>query len=530
MKAILYDRWGHFLHELNLYKCNQFTEINGEDYIEIQTDEPLAKGDRIIVWDGADWFEYVFNEGEQVHNGGQTYTMTCDNSLMWDLSLRHVSYAGWDSADAKYALTEILKLHPAWSVGSVLSTDKKKLEYERESAYQALLETCGAFNCEIKKEITVDKTGVVKRTVSLVEQIGQKTNIRFDYGDGIFGVHKTINAEPVLTACYGYGSGIGDEELKCYVTNDQIVEEWGMSDGHGAIIHAEGEFSDSDIEDLSELEAATTDHLNAHSSPSITYEMEEPYLALQGAKLGDTVQSVDADFNPPVRLDTRVGAIERDLITNIVTKAVFGNVISYLPDALARSYDQGKVIIKQTNVIGGLRSDLKSTQQQLAEAQRELAQTKTDLEIAQRNAQSAREDANAAKKQANDLAVTVEQQQADIDQMRDEISEVASSLSSARKTIQMYSGQLQELDALTAWHTGFIHLNWAMSAAQHQAFINSERNYQANGGQSQSALAMYNELIALPVSDPGGDGPSVEEINSLTDAMTEKPESEKSTE
>lgn len=553
MKALLFSRWGAFLHELNLYSCEQYMEINGEDYIDIKTDEPLAKGDRILIQDcNEDWFEYVFNEGEQVHDGNQTYSMTCDNSLMWDLSLKHIRYAGWDSADCKYAVTELLKLHPLWSVGTVLSTSRKKLVYERETAWQALLETCGTFNCEMQKSITVDKNGVVKRTLSLMEHIGERRDVRFDYGNGIYGVTKTINSDPVLTACYGYGSGTGDEDLWCYVTNDGALREWGLPGGGQVIHHAEGDYTNNDVEDAATLRQLTTDYLNGHSAPSITYEMDEPYLALQGVRLGDTVQSVDADFYPPVRLETRIGSMERDLLTNIVTKAVYGNVISYLPDALSRSYDQQKVIIKQTAIIGELRGDLADTQnslrdatsslsqaegnisklqKDLSNAQKELSDTTADLDKALSDLETAKSDAAAAKKKAEGLDTQ-------LGDAKTRLTNAEKDLSAKDKTITSLNNRVGDLEDSVS--------NWLASSARYsnayndmvtigdiwlrarrgqplyqsdrkiieQAYATYQREVQNGVRRNESIEQIYNETIlaldeqGFTSADEGGEPPS----------------------
>lgn len=364
VRCLVYDRWLHMLHELTVLEMTHREEIDGEDSIEITTDEPLSWGDRILWDDNGQWREHVVNTIHQSHEGSETFSFSGISSFQWDLSLKHVRYTDWSSANCQYAVTELLKLHPLWAPGNIFDTPNKHLKYERESAYQALLHTAGAFNAEFYKTIEVDKYGVVSRKLSMTDAIGNMTDLRYDYGSGLDGVIKDIDDEyPAITACYGYGSSSGKNDLWVYVTNDAALNLWGLPDGHGGKHHAEGEFTDNDIEESGALTQATTDYLNAHSAPMITYETVIPFASLDGARLGDVLTVTDRDFTPPLVLQARIGRMERNMVTGKVESATFGTVRSLLPDALARNIDQQATLNKNAASIDQMASTVSKLSQ-----------------------------------------------------------------------------------------------------------------------------------------------------------------------
>lgn len=525
----LFSRWGDFLYEPNVIAFDHTEEINGQDYITFTTDRPFAWGDRVLWEENGLWHEHVVNESTQAHRNGETYRVTAINSFMWDLSLRMVNKTRWNGANLQYAVTELLKLSPAWTVGTVKSTSAKNLEYERESCYDAILKTCGTFNCEILKEIEVDKTGVVKRTVSFVDHIGvQREGVHFEYGAGMTGVDKIIHSDAVITACYGFGSGIEDEELWCYISNDDALRYWGLPDGHGSVMHAEGIFTDPEIEDATTLRQKTTEYLNAHSAPTITYQTDIPFVALKDVTLGDSISLVDTEFTPEIRMYARIGSWNRTKVGNHLeaNSVTFGQVISVVPDALGRANMQEKVIVRQNETIGNLKGDLKkaqsdlsSTRDSLAGAQNTIGQLQTDLKAtelalsnANRELEQAKSDASAAKSQANSLATTVTQQGQTIKDLQSEVKALSDLWHNELELSMAYTNAYN-----ATWGIGDIWLKARRGTALSSNDISVARNlystYQrsisGSGGahRNESVEQMYNEIML--VADPGIEGPTI---------------------
>lgn len=534
IRGFLYDRWNQFLHELPIYDGTLHEQINGEDSVELVIDRPLAKGDRLLFNDAGRWREYVYDQGTQRHEAGQTYSAIFDNSFMWDFSQRIIRYTRWEGATCAYAVGELVKMHPLWSTGTIMATSSKILEYSEETVYKALLETAGAFGCEISYDITVDKNGVVRRTVNFIERVGKETEIRFDYGNGLYGVEKTILADKVVTAVYGIGSTVNDQDLWCYEKNDDLLKVWGLPAGkNGEVIHSEDIYSNPDIEDQATLRTESRKYLDAHSAPAISYTTQIPFVALAGARLGDTVSVVDKDFNPPLRLRTRIGQMDRNLMTGEVTSCVFGTVISLLPDALARSINREKIIVKQTGVIGGLRSDLKNTQDQLhstqnslsesqrtvSDLQRRLSSAETALAYAESDLEDALQDAAAAKKQANDLAATVDSQERQLDNLEGRVSDLEDHYRSAQAAANYYG--------IVASYHGMCTDG---STPMQQWIKDNLRMYKADyDSHPDAALSnptinqWYNELMAMPVGDEPLPGPSIEDQGQTGPSIEDEP-------
>ena len=352
-RFLLFDRWNNMVCELSDVTAATYrTKINGEDTLELEVPFVLSKGDRIL-WSYADkWHENVVNESTQEHSGYERCSYVCDGALQWDLNFAHIKYTRWTNVTAQYALTELLKL-TTWTVGTVDIEGTASFEWTKKSAYEALLEIAGAFNCELLPEITVDKHGVSLRSVSLVKQRGSEKNLRFDYAYNLDGVTKEVLADDVITACYGYGksNGQGDTSLtfasinggKPYVEDLEALERWGLPDGHGGKMHAFGYYENTDCDNAKTLLDETTGYLKQHNTPQINYTTHMPFAVLQGVELGDVISVTDKDFTPSLRLRSRVGEYTEDLIAKETTSVEFGAIQSLMPDVLSRAFRVAKI-------------------------------------------------------------------------------------------------------------------------------------------------------------------------------------------
>ena len=358
-KFLLYSRWWVQLGELEVLGAEHRQQINGEDSLSLDLTQPLSKGDRVLWTDGRDWREHVVDEEGQEHDEGETFSATCVWSLQADLSLKHVRQ--WVAHDVSLAeVVSTLLDGTSWEPGTLESdVGTASFEFSRKSVYQCLLEACGAFGCELRSTLETGPGGVERRLVDLVPRVGEDTALRFEYGVDLRGVTKRIEDEPVVTAAYGYGSTLDtktdgvQDRLWCYVTSEPAKEVWGLPDGKGGTMHAEGVYENSECEDAATLAEETAAWVEQHSVPSVSYETDIPFASLRGARLGDTVQVVDREFTPEVRLEARIGELTRDVLSGDTSRATFGTVTSTVPDALARAY----------SVVGLVLPTLKVTEQ-----------------------------------------------------------------------------------------------------------------------------------------------------------------------
>lgn len=247
-KFLLYSRWWTQLGELDVLAAEHRQQINSEDELSLDLTQPLSKGDRILWTDGRDWHEHVVDDEDQEHDGGETFSARCVWSLQADLSLKHVRQ--WVAHDV--SLPEIVSTlldGTSWEPGTLESdVGSASFEFTRKSVYQCLLEACGAFGCELRSTLETGPGGVESRLVDLVPRVGADTALRFEYGVDLAGVTKRIEDEPVITACYGYGATLDtktdgvQDRLWCYVTSESAKELWGLPDGKGGTMHAEGTY------------------------------------------------------------------------------------------------------------------------------------------------------------------------------------------------------------------------------------------------------------------------------------------------
>lgn len=352
VKFLLYSRWHTFIQELTgVEKASCKQEINAEDTLEISVPYPLAKGDRILWRDELEWHEHVVCKGDEEHSKGLVCKYSCEPALLQDLDLAYINLCVMNDVRAEVALGLILG-QTTWQVGIVDDFGTNSMTVEDMTAYEGLIELAGIWGCEIQASFEVDDYGVTVRKVNLRKQIGASKGARFEYGRNMGGVKKRILKNPVYTAVYGYGKtletetdGIKDRLTFAsinggvpYVADEEAKMLWGLPDGKGGAMHAFGVYRNSDCEDAQQLLDETRAHLAQNSTPAVSYTTEIPFAQLSGSRLGDVVQVIDTCFTPHLRLEARIGALERDLLTGETSSATFGTVISTLPDVYARLF------------------------------------------------------------------------------------------------------------------------------------------------------------------------------------------------
>lgn len=339
----LYDRWFTQLGTLPVVAATHRQAINGADELQLTVSQPLSKGDRILWHDGLQWFEHEVTSDTTVHDGGQSYDVVAQQSVQEDLSSHKVRLWVANSVTCQQAMEHLLE-DTVWGVGTLEGTGTADFTFERISKWECLQQIAGAFGMEIEPVLTLDGSGVEARKVSLVEKRGRDTGVRFTYSKGLERVTKEVLDDEVCTALYGFGATLDTEtdgvqdRLWCYVEDDEAKLLWGRPDGNGGVRHSEGIYDNPDCDDQSQLVAETTADLNKRNTPSVSYTTEIPFASLKGVRLGDTLQVVDEEFQPEVRLNARVGEMTRDLMTGDVESATFGTVVSVLPDVLARAW------------------------------------------------------------------------------------------------------------------------------------------------------------------------------------------------
>ncbi len=354
VKFLVYTRWHEYVCELTaVEEAEHRQEINRQDTLTLGGRFILAKGDRILWRDGTRWFEHVVNEVDQSHDGGEEMEYVCDPAHMADLRADHIDLCVANDITAEKALELVLGQSASWEVGAVDDFGVNSITLKKMSAYEALLEVAGTWGCEIEPVFELDAEGVTTRRINLRKQIGSDNGVRFEYGHDMKGVRKQVLSDDVITACYGYGKQLdtetdGEKDSLTfssinggvpYVTvEDSVLDMWGIPDGQGGKRHVFGCYENADCEDAQQLLDETKAHLSQYSTPQVSYETDLPFASLKGARLGDTVQVIDRDFTPELRLEARIGAMDRDLLSGETSSCTFGTVVSVLPDVYTRLF------------------------------------------------------------------------------------------------------------------------------------------------------------------------------------------------
>ena len=232
-----------------------------------------------------------------------------------------------------------------WRVGTVDDTDLRTLNFYHINAYKALSSLLNTYNLEIETKIQVTGPSVSERIVNLVQQTGQKTGRRFEFGHDLIEVNRTVETDDVITALYGYGKGeqkfdeegnptggygrrIDFKELnggKPYVADEEARANYGVL-VNGELKHRYGIVIYQDIENRSELLETTRKDLKKLSKPKVSYkasviDLKQYGLDFAGIGLGDEVVIIDRVLNLSLR--SRLLEIE---ITDTNTNLTLGNL------------------------------------------------------------------------------------------------------------------------------------------------------------------------------------------------------------
>ncbi len=368
MRAIVYSNFGEYLGELvDIETAEHNQEINGEDTLALTTtDTILAKYDRVLWSTGEDWHEHVVNETGQTHTLGETHEYTLESSMQVDLRRAYIDVCVMTDVAASEALAIMLE-QTAWEVGEVDDFGAAQVVLSDMTGWEALHEIAGVFGGEFYPSIAVDARGVTTRRVNLVRTMGGFYGARFEYSHNMEGVTKNILADDVYTAVYGFGKnlesntdGVTDRLTFASINggvpyveaeDPEAIQRWGVIGPGGQLIHSFGCYVNSECEDKQQLLDETRAYHAEHSAPAVSYTVQRIFDGLIHSGLGDTVQVIDLDFTPELRLQARIGALTRDLLNDVVTSATFGTVVSILPDVLTRTYQQSQRAITTANAL-----------------------------------------------------------------------------------------------------------------------------------------------------------------------------------
>lgn len=365
MRFILFDRWGEQLRTVTgITSAEWAEELNGEDTLTLTATDELAKGQRVVWCDQQGiWHEHTVASVSMEHAGGEpVYTATCENSIS-------ELYGDWvadkrPSGSASLAVRAALETS-RWTVGTVDVEGSHSASLYRTSAREALQTVVETWGGELSTTIAVSGTKVTSRRVNLTRR-GSDNGRRFTYGRDMLSIARTVDADDVVTALYGFGKGeeVGDgygrgidfadvNGGKQYVEDLEALETWGRPDGSGGKAHVFGKFEASDCDDPEELLELTRAELERRKEPKVSYEASVSTFAdygydFSGVALGDDVALVDMAGAVCFRAKGRVTRLVRDMLDEgRPTEITIGNIVEGVDGLLSQQYADLKSLVER---------------------------------------------------------------------------------------------------------------------------------------------------------------------------------------
>ncbi|WP_225230518.1 prophage endopeptidase tail family protein [Cytobacillus stercorigallinarum] len=211
-------------------------------------------------------------------------------------------------------------------------------------AVDAIWEIIKVWGGEIKDVVEFDEeNNIVARKIKIIQRLGKDTGQRFEIDHNTTEIGRQVLSYPV-TAMYGWGASleIEDEEgnhtggYSRYIDFGDIEKSIANGDPFdkpkgqkwvgdpeafasyrrirdGVALHRFGQFSNQDYEDPEELLWATWDNLQNNNKPVVNYRLSVD-LFDDKVSLGDTAIAIDRKFARPIEIQSRIIAMEYDLL------------------------------------------------------------------------------------------------------------------------------------------------------------------------------------------------------------------------
>ncbi|MGD6778843.1 phage tail spike protein [Sutcliffiella horikoshii] len=222
---------------------------------------------------------------------------------------------------------------------------------------------------DIKDVVEFNGNQITARNVKLLQRLGADRGKRFEIDHDMDEIQRTVLSYPI-TALYGRGASLSikDEDGNDTGGYTRYIDfadvEWSVSKGdpvdkplgqrwvgdpfalqkygrlhNGELLHREGIWSDGDIEDPAELLRATWEQLQLSTKIEVNYRLKVQLLEFiagyehEKARLGDNCIAVDRRFSRPIELQSRIIAMEYDLLdiegTSMVEMGQFLSINEY---------------------------------------------------------------------------------------------------------------------------------------------------------------------------------------------------------
>lgn len=324
----------------------------------------LIEGNTIVFKDVKGWREYEITEVEDIDEDALEKTIVAELSAI-ELTddVINTEYSSATSSPS-IALGLILE-DTRWTVGYVdpaLYDKPLKLETKYMNVLEAISELAKEYKGEVQFSYEVADGQITARKVNLYKTFGKNEGKRFEIGKDILSIKRTIDITQLKTAIIPYTAPFkADEEDS---ESDDIVlditdVEWSIANGD-PVDKPKGQNYIGDpvalqnfgrkgkdglrhrflsmemgVESTATLMSMAWMQLGRYATPKVTYEVKAIDLYIANNKsdnfrheqvfLGDTVIAIDKKMATPIKIETRVVEVSRDLLDPLNNDYVFGN-------------------------------------------------------------------------------------------------------------------------------------------------------------------------------------------------------------
>lgn len=210
--------------------------------------------------------------------------------------------------------------------------------FYRLPVVDAVFDIISTWGGEFKDIVEFDtNNNIIARKIKILQRLGADTGQRFEIDHNITEIGRTVLSYP-KTAMYGWGASLETDDggNTRYIDFGDVV--WSKANGDpvdkpkgqmwvgdpeafenykryrdGAWRHRFGEFSNQEYDDPEELLWATWQNLQANKYPVVNYRLSVD-LFDDKVSLGDTAIAIDRIFARPIEIQSRIIAMEYDLL------------------------------------------------------------------------------------------------------------------------------------------------------------------------------------------------------------------------
>lgn len=361
-----------FRDEVNSVASEPFTFTVDAD---VERAKYVKEENRVVFKDKDGFFrEMVIKELDDIDNidGPQT-TAICLPAWLDELSENFVLDKRYSDKEAQLALNDALA--GTRYIGEVeVSLGLASTNFYRLSSVDCIWEIISVWGGEFKDTVEFTGNKITTRKILLLQRLGADKGTRFEIDHNIEQIQRTVLSYP-KTAMYGWGASLETDGGGHTRYIDFADVEWKVSNGDpvdkpkgqkwvgdpdallkygrkhdGQLLHRFAEFSNQDYEDPEDPEEllwATWLNLQENKEPVINYKLSVDLLD-KDASLGDGAVAIDREFARPIEIQTRVIAIEYDLLDIEGTAVVeMGQFLNLGDDDIYRELDDLKQEIQK---------------------------------------------------------------------------------------------------------------------------------------------------------------------------------------